>query len=99
MKKLIILLLVTIIGISSNSQNALKQLYPETYPLPDLSESAQKSIERRNQLLNKTSLSEKETEELNKLLESYDEVTESVWDILGHECSWYCGGGPYKIKA
>ena len=36
---------------------------------------------------------------LNILLEIYVEVVENAWDIIDGGCSWYCGGGNYKIKA
>ena len=36
---------------------------------------------------------------MNTLLEKYGETIESVWDIIGGGCSWYCGGGNYLVKS
>ena len=38
-------------------------------------------------------------QELDSLVNKYGETVNSVWDIIGMECSWYCGGGNYDVKA
>ncbi|MEL7147434.1 MAG: hypothetical protein AAFO69_13755 [Bacteroidota bacterium] len=34
-----------------------------------------------------------------KVLDSCDEMERGYWDTEGPGCSWYCGGGPYRITA
>ena len=66
---------------------------------PDLSAKREKEINRQNELLQKKAPTASEQKELNILLEKYGEVVENAWDIIDGGCSWYCGGGNYKIKA
>lgn len=56
-------------------------------------------MNRRDHLLNKEHTTKQEKKELDTLLQKDDETIESVWDIIGGGCSWYCAGGNYEIKA
>ena len=40
-------------------------------------------------------LSEKES----KLIEKYNETYNSMWDVEGGGCSWYCGAGAYSVNS
>ena len=46
-----------------------------------------------------SNLTEIEKVELDTLIRKYGETVESVWDVVGGGCSWYCGGGNYKVAA
>ncbi len=80
-------------------QNELQTVEPSSIHVPDLSLETKAEIERQDELLSKDDLSENEEKELDSLLFKYGEVVESVYDIIDGGCSWYCGGGNYKIVA
>ena len=81
------------------AQSQIKNFYPKKVVKPDLSAKREKEINRQNELLQKKAPTASEQKELNILLEKYGEVVENAWDIIDSGCSWYCGGGNYKIKA
>ena len=81
------------------AQSQIKNFYPKKVVKPDLSAKREKEINRQNELLQKKIPTASEQKELNILLEKYGEVVENAWDIIDSGCSWYCGGGNYKIKA
>ena len=81
------------------AQSQIKNFYPKKVVKPDLSAKREKEINRQNELLQKKVPTASEQKELNILLEKYGEVVENAWDIIDGGCSWYCGGGNYKIKA
>jgi hypothetical protein len=81
------------------AQGTVKNLQPQLGPVPDLSAEADKGFARRDILLNKGSLETDEQKELDGLLEKYPETLENKWQVLGGDCSWYCGEGPYKYTA
>ena len=81
------------------AQSQIKIFYPKKVVKPDLSAKREKEINRQNELLQKKVPTASEQKELNILLEKYGEVVENAWDIIDGGCSWYCGGGDYKIKA
>ena len=81
------------------AQSQIKNFYPKKVVKPDLSAKREKEINRQNELLQKKIPTASEQKELNMLLEKYGEVVENAWDIIDGGCSWYCGGGNYKIKA
>ena len=81
------------------AQSQIKIFYPKKVVKPDLSAKREKEINRQNELLQKKVPTASEQKELNILLEKYGEVVENAWDIIDGGCSWYCGGGNYKIKA
>ncbi|HIC32562.1 MAG TPA: hypothetical protein EYO76_11655 [Flavobacteriaceae bacterium] len=99
------LTVISILSIIFINQNEVKELNPISEVIPDLSVEAQKNLERFHELYSKkygdekVKLTDQENKELEKLHEEYDETTESVWDIIDSGCSWYCGGGNYKIIA
>ena len=92
-----LLLLALLCGGTAQSQ--IKNFYPKKVVKPDLSAKREKEINRQNELLQKKIPTASEQKELNMLLEKYGEVVENAWDIIDGGCSWYCGGGNYKIKA
>ena len=95
MKYLLILALLC----GGAAQSQIKNFYPKKVVKPDLSAKREKEINRQNELLQKKTPTASEQKELNILLEKYGEVVENAWDIIDGGCSWYCGGGNYKIKA
>ena len=95
MKYLLILALLY----GGTAQSQIKNFYPKKVVKPDLSAKREKEINRQNELLQKKAPTASEQKELNILLEKYGEVVENAWDIIDSGCSWYCGGGNYKIKA
>lgn len=95
MKHLLILALLC----GGTAQSQIKFFYPKKVVKPDLSAKREKEINRQNELLQKKTPTASEQKELNILLEKYGEVVENAWDIIDGGCSWYCGGGNYKIKA
>ena len=95
MKHLLILALLC----GGTAQSQIKNFYPKKVVKPDLSAKREKEINRQNELLQKKTPTASEQKELNILLEKYGEVVENAWDIIDGGCSWYCGGGNYKIKA
>jgi ankyrin repeat-like protein len=95
MKYLLILALLC----GGAAQSQIKNFYPKKVVKPDLSAKREKEINRQNELLQKKVPTASEQKELNILLEKYGEVVENAWDIIDGGCSWYCGGGNYKIKA
>ena len=95
MKYLLILALLC----GGTAQSQIKNFYPKKVVKPDLSAKREKEINRQNELLQKKAPTASEQKELNILLEKYGEVVENAWDIIDGGCSWYCGGGNYKIKA
>jgi len=96
MKKIVFLFCVLISTVCFAQQRE-KNFFPVETNVISLNEEDEKEIQRRDVLLEKESLTKKETFELDILLEKYSETTESIWDIIGGGCSWYCGGGNYKI--
>ena len=94
MKYLLILALLC----GGTAQSQIKNFYPKKVVKPDLSAKREKEINRQNELLQKKTPTASEQKELNILLEKYGEVVENAWDIIDGGCSWYCGGGNYKIK-
>ena len=95
MKYLLILALLC----GGTAQSQIKNFYPKKVVKPDLNAKREKEINRQNELLQKKVPTASEQKELNILLEKYGEVVENAWDIIDGGCSWYCGGGNYKIKA
>lgn len=99
MKHIFATILLSNIFLSAAAQDSLPALSPANKYTLDLSVKRQKEIERRDKLLAKGKLTKEEQKELNALLEKNDEMTISVWDVISSECSWYCGGGNYDVKA
>lgn len=92
-------MLLLVISISVIAQNEVKNLFPNEILKIDLSVKKEKALNKRDYLLEQQALSKQEQQELDSLLILYDESVESIWDIIGGGCSWYCGGGNYKVVA
>lgn len=99
MKIYLILLMVFPFFFNAAAQTGLKTFKPIAETIVDLSSKAENEIDRQTELLSKENLTELEKKELDNLVHKYGEVIESVWDIIDGGCSWYCGGGNYKVEA
>ena len=99
MRNLIIISSLLVLGLNGFGQNELKTYTPNAEFSPDLSKESETELKRQGFLLSKETRSEKERVEMDSLLMKYGEVVESVWDIFEGGCSWYCGGGNYKVVA
>ncbi len=99
MEKTITIILILLFNFISFAQAKLKEFEPTKSFSVDLSKKTENEINRQTELLGKEKLTDKETTELYTLVRKYGEVVESVWDIIDGGCSWYCGGGNYKVFA
>ena len=99
MKNLILLLFVISTSVELYGQDEPQIFEPSIYYTPDLSVETKAEIERQTELLDKDQLTDVEKMELDSLVHKYGEVKESVWDVVDAGCSWYCGGGNYKVFA
>lgn len=67
----------------------------------DFSDEIQKKWEKGNQLFYDLENEKRNWDNLSieekKLLEEFDETYESIWDVEGAGCSWYCGAGNYVV--
>ncbi|MGB4774575.1 MAG: hypothetical protein WBP45_05355 [Daejeonella sp.] len=99
MKALITAILLVLAFNLSFAQSELKDYFPVSIIKPDLSAEREQEILRQAKLLEKENLTGAEKTELDSLLKKYGEFTESVWNIRDGDCSWYCGGGSYKVKS
>lgn len=99
MKRILIIFIFSNFFLFASAQNAIRTFKPVDKFFLDVSVKSEIEIERRNLLLEKKELTKQEQQELSTLLEKHDETIESVWNVIGSECSWYCGGGNYNIKA
>ena len=97
MRRFITIILFSLSFFCADAQT--KQFQPNRLFFVDLSLTKQKKLERQAELLVKENKTQKEISELDSLLLEYGETVESIWDIQGSGCSWYCGGGNYKISA
>lgn len=79
----------------------LKTLIPIEGETFDFGIEVQNDWKKREQLLEDLASEEKSwdhlTEEESRLLDVYDETYESIWDVEGGGCSWYCGAGEYTV--
>ena len=68
----------------------------------DFGTTAQADWKARDQLLEDLYSEKKRWDNLtaqeNRILEKYDETYESIWDVEGAGCSWYCGAGEYTVS-
>ena len=99
MKPLIYMLAIALCPFISFGQDQLAHFYPVASDTPDLSQQTKAEIDRQSVLLAKDDINDVEVLELQSLLEKHGEVVESVWSVIHGGCSWYCGGGNYKITA
>lgn len=77
----------------------VKYFEPDNTFSADLSKKREDEINRQSELLAKENVTDAEKKELDILIKKYGEVVTSVWDIDNGGCSWYCGGGNYKVIA
>jgi len=80
----------------------MKDLYPSEIKRLDFGPSVQKEWAMRDEAMAELSKGkdwDDLTEVQRALIDKYGEVYESMWDIEGAGCSWYCGGGPKKVTA
>ncbi|WP_139957811.1 NADase-type glycan-binding domain-containing protein [Flavicella sediminum] len=86
----------------SFSQN-LKEFETKTEMDFDFGIQVQNDWKERNQLFNDLESEKRSWENLTKkeseLLEKYNETYNSMWDIEGGGCSWYCGAGDYTVRS
>ena len=79
-------------------EDSLEILKPTYITELDLSNETKFAIKRAVFLGTQEKLSLQENFELDSLYKIYGE-REDVWYIGEIGCSWYCGGGPYKISS
>jgi hypothetical protein len=103
MKKTVMLSIVFMLAASAFAQQNLIVLKPTIGTAPDLSEKRQKEFEQRDKVtekLRKGLSADALTQQERTLLETLGESEDSsIWDTMDQGCSWYCGGGPYKVTA
>ena len=80
----------------------IKELHASDIAELDFGPDVQKEWAMRDEALSQLS-NGKEWDDLTDAqrgaLEKYGEASESMWDIEGAGCSWYCGGGPRHVTA
>lgn len=95
-------LLLLIISLNSFGQN-MQEMSPEIGNKLDFGPEIKKKWEKRNkifeELYNGDKLYDDLTAEENEIIMEYSETYESMWDVIGGGCSWYCGGGPMDVTA
>jgi len=104
MKRIVVFFVALLLAAPAYGRKGdLPVINPTIGSAPDLSEKAQKEFAQRDKLIEKlnkgvsvASLTSEERELLDKYGESGDM---SIWDVMDGGCSWYCGGGPYKVSA
>ena len=79
----------------------LKTIIPIEEETFDFGIKVQNEWKKRDQLLedlaNGKKIWDKLTKEEKEFLEKYDETYQSMWDVIGGGCSWYCGAGEYTV--
>jgi hypothetical protein len=98
MAKLLGFIMAYMLFMQTSAQD-FKELQPSIGMELKFDDNEERLIKRRDVLLMKNSRTKEEEQELEKLLEKYDETVSSIWEAVPGGCSWYCGGGPYKITA
>jgi hypothetical protein len=98
--KLYIAIITIFLSANSFCQD-LKTLVPIEGETFDFGIEVQNDWKKRGQLLEDLANEKKSwdnlTEEENELFEKYNETYESMWDVEGGGCSWYCGAGEYSV--
>jgi hypothetical protein len=93
--------LITMILTTNLFCQELKTIIPIEGETFDFGIEVQNDWKKRDQLLEDLANEKKSwdnlTEEENELFEKYDETYESMWDVEGGGCSWYCGAGEYSV--
>lgn len=99
MKNLLYLLIILFAPVLASAQITAKNYFPIKIIMVNLSAERQRGIERLQHLSSTKNRTQKEEQEFIKLIDKYGEITEDAWDVINGGCSWYCGGGNYKVKA
>ena len=94
-----VLLLMHALAVVAFTQDGGHHLRPTLGPTRDVSTHAQQEVERFNELVSKANRTRSEEAELTRLYKRHDEMDGTVWDVMRGGCSWYCGGGPFKVVA
>ena len=81
------------------AQQKAQSFFPVKNENVRLSSENERDIQRMVELSDKEIWTDAENEEFGCLIEEYNPTLESIWDVVGGGCSWYCGGGNYKILA
>lgn len=96
-----ILPIFLLITFHSFSQN-LKEFETSIAMDFDFGIQVQNDWKERDQLLEDLESEKHRWEELTEkeleLLDKYDETYNSMWDVIGGGCSWYCGAGAYTVN-
>src|SRR6476661_4963800 len=88
-----------IASVNCLGQSNIKHLTPKLGQLLTFNAADQRLIERRDELYKIDKLTTAQDKELKLIEERFPEDYGGLWDVIGGGCSWYCGGGPYKVTA
>ena len=101
--KTIYTLLLSLFLMNQIEAQTVLNLKPSSIKSLDFSQKTKDKWSERDKLLENLNNGILGYDQLNSeqqaMLEEMDETKESMWDIVGGGCSWYCGGGPYKVTA
>lgn len=102
LKILITITLSTLFVSISSAGSGLKNLFPVVGEIPNLTSASKQKVKRPDQILDKLKNGTRHSQlsdEEKRIYREYLKI-ESAWDIISdNDCSWYCGGGPYKVEA
>jgi len=86
----------------SSAESGLKNLFPVVGEIPNLTSASKQNVKRPDMVLNKLKNGTRHSQlsdEEKRIYKEYMKI-ENAWDIISDDdCSWYCGGGPYKVEA
>ena len=104
MKALLPFLLLVLLGSPSLGQEqALPQLSPKMGRSLDFGPEAQQEWKKNEAMMTALNKGDKSWDDLNqedmRLLEKFGETRSSLYEAVGEECSWYCGGSVNQIVA
>lgn len=98
MKPLTLILILTIFHSFGQS---VKQFETKIEMNFDFGMEVKNDWKRRDQLIKDLESGKRSwndiTDKESQLFEKYDETYQSMWDIEGGGCSWYCGAGEYSV--
>lgn len=99
-------LIIGLILISQFGQSQIKEMYPSSVNILNLSEEGEKIFNENliifqniSQKLSKGLKYDDLTKKEKEVYDKVDETKSNYWDIIGDGCSWYCGGGPEEVTA
>lgn len=88
--------LICLLSFAGFGQNEVQHLFPKIGRTPDFSEAGQKGFEKFIELVEREIENDSDRKTLDSLGNIFD-FTDDIWDVVTSGCSWYCGGGPYKV--